>query len=70
METKEKIKALIEAVKAIRDTIKELKEIPSGELYARLLNHITLEHYQYILNILVKAKQIEILPSHLIRFIG
>jgi len=70
METKEKIKALIEAVNAIRDAIKELKEVPSGELYARLLNHITLENYQYILNILVKTKQIEILPTHLIRFIG
>lgn len=44
--TKEQIKASLEVLKALADTIRELKSVPSGELYARVMGVLTLNQYQ------------------------
>lgn len=43
--TKEKVRVYIEVVKATADAIKELKEVPNGELYARLMEYVTFDQY-------------------------
>ena len=52
METKQK--AAFEIVKAVADCIRELKTIPSGHLYARLMEsgNIELDDYYGIINVL------------------
>jgi transcriptional regulator CtsR len=43
--TKEKVRAYIEIVKATADAIRELKEVPNGELYARVMSHVSFDQY-------------------------
>jgi len=57
-------------VKAIGASIRELKEVPSGHLYAALCGKLSLDQYQGVLSILREAKEITIDKNHLIRWIG
>lgn len=69
LEKKQAAKMVITAVKAYADAIKELKEIPSGELYAQLMPlGMKLETHEKILSLLVNAKLISI-NNHLIKWI-
>lgn len=61
-------KGTIEAVKAIAEAIRELKEVPSGELYARVMNHMSLSTYNSIIDLLVRTKIIEN-KNHLLRWL-
>ena len=67
--TKERVKAAIEVARAIANTIRELREVPSGHLYAQLMGHLSLEQYQAIIDSLERAKLIKI-ENHLITWIG
>ena len=53
--TSEEIKAGLNTIKAIADTIKELKEVPSGTLYAQLMGIMTLDQYQRVIDILKRS---------------
>ena len=53
--TPDQIKASLGVLKAIADAIKELKEVPSGELYARVMNTLSLEEYNTVIGILKQA---------------
>jgi hypothetical protein len=64
--TKEQVEALIKATKAIADSIKELKRVPSGELYARLMNYVSLQQYEQLISVLEKAGLIEIVNHEII----
>ena len=44
--TKEQIRAAIETVRLLADTIRELKRVPSGELYAQVMGAMDLVTYQ------------------------
>ena len=53
--TPDQIKASLGVLKAIADTIKELKEVPSGELYAGVMGSLSLEEYNTVIGILKQA---------------
>ena len=53
--TPDQIKASLGVLKAIADTIKELKEVPSGHLYAGVMNTLSLEEYNTVIGILKRA---------------
>jgi len=55
MLTKEQIKSGLDIIRAVADAIKEAKEIPSGHLYAMMMNHICLAEYEKIIGILKNA---------------
>ena len=67
--TKEQIKAALELIVAIGDVIRELKEVPSGHLYARVMNNLTLEQYESIINQLIRAKLVR-KSNHVLYWIG
>lgn len=52
--TKEQVAAYIQIVKAIAETIKELGSVPSGHLYARLMDKMDIQMYQNIIALLKK----------------
>lgn len=54
-----KVSAAIQTIKAIADTIKELKRVPSGELYARIMSYMTLDQYNEIISILKSTNWIQ-----------
>ncbi len=61
----------IAIVRSIADTVKELKEVPSGTLYNALMTQgMTLKQYENVLDILKKARVIEVTPGHLVRWIA
>lgn len=56
---KEQIGAAVGMVAAIAETVRELKKVPSGELYAQLMGTLSLEQYQGILGLLARAGLVE-----------
>lgn len=54
--TREELSASLQVIKAVADTIRELKEIPSGHLYAQLMTSgMTLNQYQQIISMLKRT---------------
>lgn len=59
-------KAAIATIAALGCAIRELGQVPSGELYARVMGHMTIENYQSAIDTLVRAKLVERKNSHLL----
>jgi predicted transcriptional regulator len=68
--TKEQIKAAIETLRAIADTIREAKRIPSGTLYAVLMGKMSLETYEKIIGTLKNTGLVRETESHLLEWAG
>ena len=67
--TKQQIDGAVQVIAAIANTIRSLGKIPSGELYARIVDRVTIEQYDRILDILKNAELIEV-KHHEIAWIG
>lgn len=65
----EQTRAVVGAVTAIADAIKELGTVPSGVLYAHAGQVLSLDQYQAIIGFLQKEKFIKV-EAHLITWIG
>ena len=65
-----------DAIRAVRiahvvaETIRDLGEVPSGHLYARLMGVMELHQYEQVIDLLIGAQLIERTPAHLLRWIG
>lgn len=63
-----------EAIAAVRiaqaEAIRDLRHVPSGHLYARLMGVMTLQQYEQVIDLLIEARLVERTPSHLLRWIG
>jgi hypothetical protein len=57
--TQKELSAGLQAIKAIADAIKELGSVPSGHLYAQVMNHLSLQAYEKIILILVNGGLVE-----------
>jgi hypothetical protein len=62
-------KAAIGILTAVADTIRELKEVPSGHLYARVMGHLSLAQYEQVIGVLKGAGLIRV-ENHLISWVG
>lgn len=67
--TKQQRDAVLLAVEAVASAIQALGTVPSGELYARVMNHLTLQQYEGIVRALKAAKLVDE-KNHLLRWIG
>lgn len=67
--TKTQVVAALHGTKAVADVIRELKEIPSGHLYAQLMGTISLETYNRIIKYLLDAELIQS-SNHLLIWTG
>jgi hypothetical protein len=68
--TPEQIRAYIQTVKAIADTIKELGQVPAGTLYAQLMSLMSLDAFERTIGQLTGAGLVRREPSHLLVWIG
>ena len=66
--TKDKLSAALNIVQAIAETIRELGEVPSGELYARLIGKLALSDYEEVIRILKETGLVTETPGHLLRW--
>lgn len=62
----EATKAAVEIIKAIADTIKELKRVPNGELWAHCMGKMSFNDYQKVIDILKGAGLIKEINNELI----
>lgn len=62
-------RATIDAVAALGAAIKQLGEVPSGHLYARVMGHLTLEQYTWLIDALKRAHLVEE-KNHVLRWVG
>ena len=56
--TKEQISAALNVLTALADVVKELKQVPSGELYARVMSYISIQTYESAIGTLIRSKVI------------
>lgn len=69
--TKEQARAAVGAVTTVAEAIRELGEVPSGELYAVVMSAgLSLDVYNKILGIVKRAGLVEETPGHLLRWVG
>lgn len=54
--TSTQARAAFEITKAVAQTIRDLKQVPSGVLYAKLMAHLTIDQYQQIIDTLKRAE--------------
>lgn len=52
MTSEQQMNAAVQITKAVADAIRELKEVPSGHLYAQLMGSMSLETYNMIIQTL------------------
>jgi hypothetical protein len=67
--TKEQAKAAVAALLAIGETIREAKEVPSGVLYARLMQFMDLTAYTRVIDTL-KGAGLVTEQAHVLRWVG
>lgn len=66
----DKIKAVLAMVKAVADAIRELDQVPSGELYARVMGTLGLDEYEWAVCQLIRAGLVTRDRSHMLRWIA
>ncbi len=59
MTDSDKAKVTVDVVAAMGRVIQHVGSIPSGELYARLMDKINLEQYNYLLGLLLSTGLVE-----------
>jgi len=55
MTTKAELTAGIQALKALADAIRELKSVPSGHLYAQVMQYFSITSYEKAIQILCNS---------------
>jgi transcriptional regulator CtsR len=56
MITQKQVSAAINTIKAIADAIRDLETVQSGVLYARVMNYLSLQEYEHVIQILVDGE--------------
>ena len=70
IDAKKRRQAALNAVLAVAEAIRELKETPSGPLYAALMAKLSYEDYEATIQILVNAKLVRRGHDHMLTWIG
>lgn len=68
--TREQARAAFNAVLAVAETIREAREIPSGTMYAALMERVDYAGYEKLISILKGAGLVEETPAHMLRWVG
>jgi hypothetical protein len=67
--TSEDVRAAFTLVSAVGDAIRELGSVPNGELYTRVMPHMSMETYTRIIDTLKGATLVDE-RNHVLRWIG
>ena len=62
------IDASLLVIRVVADAIRELGSVPSGHLYARIMNTLSLEQYNSVIGVLKRAGLVEE-RSHLLKWV-
>lgn len=67
--TKDDVKAALGVLLAVSETIREVKEVPRGVLYAQLMGTVSMTAYEKIISTLKGAGLVEE-SNHVLRWVG
>jgi hypothetical protein len=67
--TPAKIRSALNTIFALADAIRELREVPEGHLYARVMTHLSLDEFDAAMRVLKNNKMIKI-EHRMITWIG
>lgn len=67
--TTDEARAALAIVQAVAETIRELREVPSGHLYASLMGRLTLDQYNRVIGLLKRSGLVEEPSAHLLRWV-
>ena len=67
--SKQQQEAVVQIVKAVSESIRELGSVPSGHLYAQLMGILNLDQYNQIIGILKRSGLVSE-SNHLLEWIG
>jgi len=70
VDRQQQIFAALQIVHAVGEAIQELGSVPSGTLYARLMDQMRLDRYEQIIGLLKTARLVEESNEHLLTWIG
>jgi len=62
--------AVVRIAHAVAEAIRELGQVPSGHLYARLMGVMELHQFEQVIDLLIDARLVERDRSHLLRWVG
>lgn len=66
---KRQLTAYLQICRVIGDAIRELGEVPSGELYAQVMQHVDLNTYEHVIATLIRSDVVT-KTSHLLKWVG
>lgn len=67
--TKDDVKAALGVLLAVSETIREVKEVPSGVLYSQLMGTVSMTAYEKIISTLKGAGLVSE-SNHVLRWVG
>jgi hypothetical protein len=68
-ELRDQLESAFQALKALAEIIRHAGEVPSGELYARLMGKVTLDDYTRLVGTLKRTGLVTETPGHLLRWV-
>jgi hypothetical protein len=68
--THKEVKAALGIIQAVAEAIRELGEVPSGHLYARLMDQFSLAQFEQVLDALKGAGLVRESNAHLLTWVG
>lgn len=67
--SKDQARAAVQVVAALAETIRELGEVPNGNLYAHVMGTLSLGEYEKVIALLKRAGLVAE-ENHLLRWVG
>jgi hypothetical protein len=64
------VKAALGIIKTVAELIQALGQVPSGELYARLMGHMDIDTYQSIIKTLKNCDLVKDAGMHMLVWVG
>ncbi len=68
--TKQQVASAVNATLAVAEAIRQLKQVPAGNLYAQLMPVMDLDQFNALLRILANAGLVKQDQSHLLTWVG
>lgn len=70
MNSDKQLDAAMNAVVALTEAIRQLKQVPSGHLYAQVMGVMSIDQYEALITIILRTGLVERDQSSLLRWVG
>jgi hypothetical protein len=68
--TKQQLAAGLDVIRAVAEAIRELRTVPSGNLYAHVMGRLSIQEYEKVIGILKGADLVRESSDHLLTWVA